>query len=376
MGKKNNSHDYPATMTMTTSTSSSSSSRSKQRGGRGGRAKGGSRSGGGRGRGRGRGGAGSSSSRRIEIGTERDGDVMNEYDWRPESVVDRVAGDEDGHGEEEGKEGESTGGSDDSDEDGGVLVKIEVPVAMWDFNHCDPRRCSGKKLARLGLIKELRVGQGRFRGVVVSPKGTQVISPSDRDIILKGGLAVVECSWARLDDVPFNKIASPNERLLPYLLATNPTNYGKPWRLNCVEALAAAFYITGFDKYAERLLSGFGWGGSFYKVNKMFLDKYKKCTSAVEVSEMQDKIIEELESSWEESRREKETHRDTNGGVDGEDLLFANPNHRGQDDDDDDDDEDGENGEDEDGEEDEDVEEHHKVSGSHLGDGPPDSDSE
>jgi len=55
---------------------------------------------------------------------------------------------------------------------------------------------------------------------------------------------------------------------VPYLLATNPTNYGKPWRLNCVEALAAAFVITGFDTYAEKLLSSFGWGSSFFAVNK------------------------------------------------------------------------------------------------------------
>lgn len=55
---------------------------------------------------------------------------------------------------------------------------------------------------------------------------------------------------------------------VPYMLATNPTNYGKPWRLNCVEALAAAFYITGFDSYAERLLESFGWASSFYNINK------------------------------------------------------------------------------------------------------------
>jgi pre-rRNA-processing protein TSR3 len=101
-------------------------------------------------------------------------------------------------------------------------------ILRQDFDHCDPKRCSGKKLARLGLIKELKVGS-RFRGIVLSyacstatlseilisyrPKGESVISPSDRNIILQAGLAVVECSWARLDDVPFHKITSPHERL-------------------------------------------------------------------------------------------------------------------------------------------------------------------
>ncbi|KAJ7759136.1 hypothetical protein B0H16DRAFT_1534492 [Mycena metata] len=259
---------------------------------------------------RGRGGGGRGGSSR---GTNHKGRERNlAGDTRPESAVDEV--------DEQEERGEESGSEDDGEEQ----IKIEVPVAMWDFDHCDSRRCSGKKLARLGLIKELKVGS-RFRGIVVSPKGTQPISPSDRDIILKGGLAVVECSWARLDDVPFGKIASPHERLLPYLLATNPTNYGKPWRLNCVEALAAAFYITGFDAYADRLLSGFGWGGAFWKVNRTFLQRYKTCTTAAEVSAMQEKIMDDLEKSWEESRREKERAPDEDGG---EDLLFVNPNHQ------------------------------------------------
>ncbi|KAJ7224102.1 DUF367 family protein [Mycena pura] len=232
-------------------------------------------------RGRGRGGARATGSR------GRGRDIVSE--GRPESAVDEV---EDG----------DDSGSEDDDED----VKIEVPVAIdipKDFGHCDPRRCSGKKLSRLGLIKELKVGT-RFRGIVVSPKGRQVISPADRDIILAGGLAVVECSWARLDDVPFGKIASPHERLLPYLVAANPTNYGKPWRLNCVEALAAAFYIGGFDSYAEKLLSGFGWGRAFWDVNGGFLERYKSCSTAESVSAMQERIIEELDKSWTDSRRD------------------------------------------------------------------------
>ena len=54
------------------------------------------------------------------------------------------------------------------------------------------------------------------------PKGTQPVSPADKDIVEQSGLAVVECSWARLDEVPFNRIASPHERLREFLLRNHP----------------------------------------------------------------------------------------------------------------------------------------------------------
>lgn len=92
-------------------------------------------------------------------------------------------------------------------------------LLLQNLGHCDPKRCSGQKLHRLGLMSELRIGQ-RSRGIVLSPKGTSVVSPADRDIMREHGAAVVECSWARLEEVPWGKIRSPHERICRYFRKT------------------------------------------------------------------------------------------------------------------------------------------------------------
>ena len=48
-----------------------------------------------------------------------------------------------------------------------ALFLCDVFKVKQDFDHCDPKRCSGKKLARFGLIKDLKVGT-KFKGVVVT----------------------------------------------------------------------------------------------------------------------------------------------------------------------------------------------------------------
>lgn len=46
-----------------------------------------------------------------------------------------------------------------SSEDDGNGTPPKFPVAMWDLNHCDPKKCSGRKLSRHNLIKNLKLGQ-------------------------------------------------------------------------------------------------------------------------------------------------------------------------------------------------------------------------
>ncbi len=53
-----------------------------------------------------------------------------------------------------------------------------------------------------GLVKEFKLGVP-FPGVILSPSGTRCVSQEDAELIRNKGLAVVDCSWNRLDDVPF-----------------------------------------------------------------------------------------------------------------------------------------------------------------------------
>lgn len=120
----------------------------------------------------------------------------------------------------------------------------------------------------------------------------QCVSPTDREIIRDYGCAVVDCSWARLDDTPFNRMKTPHPRLLPFFVAANPINYGKPCELSCVEAIAATLFITGYPDEAKLYLGKFSWGHSFLELNKELLENYALCTNSEQVIEVQEKFLE------------------------------------------------------------------------------------
>jgi rRNA small subunit aminocarboxypropyltransferase len=65
---------------------------------------------------------------------------------------------------------------------------------------------------RLGLMRGLALGQ-KHAGVVISPKGRSTLSPADREVLERYGAAVVECSWNRVEEVPWGRLGGKTERL-------------------------------------------------------------------------------------------------------------------------------------------------------------------
>ncbi|KAL8785720.1 MAG: hypothetical protein Q9213_003187 [Squamulea squamosa] len=182
-----------------------------------------------------------------------------------------------------------------------IAQKPPFKAACWDLEHCDPKRCSGKRLMHFGMMRELSVGQ-KFQGVVISPNAKTLISPLDTSLLETYGAAVVECSWVRISEVPWAKIGGKHERLLPYLVAANPTNYGRPWRLNCAEALAATFFILGHGHWAEHVLQHFSYGKPFLEINMQVLKRYAACKDEEEVKECEKRWLEKIEREYTDSR--------------------------------------------------------------------------
>ena len=172
------------------------------------------------------------------------------------------------------------------------MTTTHLKLYAIDFGTCDPKRCSAMKLMRFKRIKSFNP-KHNCRAITLSPYSETAISPADREYADKCGLAVLDCSWNHIDELPnkYTRVQDRN-RLLPFLVSSNQINYGKPCKLNCAEALAAAMYILGYKNEAKDLLVGFSYENAFWQLNEAYLERYAACSSSAEVVEVQADIME------------------------------------------------------------------------------------
>lgn len=166
-----------------------------------------------------------------------------------------------------------------------------VNLYVYDEHQCDPKKCTGRKLMKFNLAQEISSLRRMPHGaVVLTPYAEKAISREDTKTALAHGLVVMDMSWNQINDFP--KLRSDlQQRALPYLLAANPVNWGKPLKLSSVEALAASLYIMGIKEQAIQILTKFSWGEQFIKLNQEPLDCYADARTSAEVVKVQMEFV-------------------------------------------------------------------------------------
>jgi pre-rRNA-processing protein TSR3 len=162
-----------------------------------------------------------------------------------------------------------------------------MPLYAYRDNSCDPRKCTVKKLEKAGFLKIFnKISQIPRNTLLLDPTAEKAFSPADKYV---KSITVLDCSWVVLDT---GKVRSWRiRRALPFLIAANPVNFGKPCVLSSVEALAAALYIIGEKDRSVELLSKVSWGIRFLEVNREPLDLYASAKDSTEVIKIQELYI-------------------------------------------------------------------------------------
>lgn len=168
--------------------------------------------------------------------------------------------------------------------------KAVFNLHFYHADQCDPKKCTGKKLARFNLaILHNNPGKLPREAILLDPFAEQALSPADD---AGRGIAVLDCSWEEVERVfPILKRLKLKHRALPFLLAANPVNYGKPFKLSTVEAFAAALYILGQKEQAALILDKFKWGQTFLELNREPLEEYSKAKDSTEVVRIQGEYL-------------------------------------------------------------------------------------
>ena len=162
-----------------------------------------------------------------------------------------------------------------------------MPLVAYRDNSCDPRKCTVKKLERAGFIRLVKkISQIPRNTLLLDPTAEQALSPADRSV---KSITVLDCSWEVLNTGAVSSWRI--RRALPFLVAANPVNFGKPCMLSSVEALAAALFIVGEEQQARDILGKVSWGIRFLEVNEEPLTLYAAAKDSTEVVAIQEQYL-------------------------------------------------------------------------------------
>lgn len=154
----------------------------------------------------------------------------------------------------------------------------------------DPDKCTARKLSRFDLAELHRSDRATPGGVVLNPHAERALSPADAELARERGLVALDCSWESAGEKQFSMRGE--HRALPYLVAANPVNFGRPMELTTVEAFAAGLHILGEPEQADEILSKFTWGETFSELNEEPLRRYSECEDSSEIVEIQQEYLD------------------------------------------------------------------------------------
>jgi pre-rRNA-processing protein TSR3 len=59
------------------------------------------------------------------------------------------------------------------------------------------------RLLKYGLLQEIRINS-KYQGVLLTPNGKKIVSVEDKEIIRNKGICVIDCSWAKFQELGLN----------------------------------------------------------------------------------------------------------------------------------------------------------------------------
>jgi len=147
-------------------------------------------------------------------------------------------------------------------------------------------------MIKFGLAKDTDIRSIPKGSVILSPFAEQALSPADRPYAEKG-LVIMDLTWTNIDGFP--RLKGMRERSLPFLIAANPVNWGRPMELNSAEATIASLMILGDAEQAAGIVQRFNWGPEFIRINGEMLNDYSKARDSSEVVSIQNEYLRSLE---------------------------------------------------------------------------------